>query len=753
MGISYDSERQIFLINTEHTSYIMGLSNDYLGHIYYGKRVNVPCGRSMLRDSEMAYFSGNIGEKCTFADSYPFEYGTGGTGDFRESCIELTNVDGYTGCEFKYVSHRIYKGKDALAGLPHTFGSEDDTETLEIRLHDEVLGVKLYLSYSVFAGIDAICRSIRIVNDSEAAVEIRKLMSASFEMDAADCGRPMELISLHGSWARERSLDRRPMGHGGIVINSNRGISSHQDHPFIAVVSPDATETAGDVWAMNFVYSGNFEAVTDRTQHDRLRVMMGINHDTFDWTLRPGEEFTAPEVVTVYSAEGLGAMSRTFHDLYRGHLIRSKYLHMKRPILINNWEATYFNFDTEKLLSIARAAKESGIEMLVMDDGWFGHRSSDNSSLGDWQVNTEKLPGGLEYLVSEVNKIGLKFGIWFEPEMVSPDSELYRAHSDWAIAIPGREASQCRTQFVLDLTREEVRDYVYESIAAVLRSANIEYVKWDMNRPLTDIGSTKLKNQGELLHRYMLGVYEIQERMITEFPNLLLENCSSGGARLDPGMLYYSPQIWCSDDTDAMERLSIQEGTTLMYPLSAMGAHVSDCPNHIVGRTTDFATRGIVALSGTFGYELDITKISEADRGLIPKQVALYHRVNDLVREGDYYRLASGRDNGEFYCWSVVAKDKSEVLVSYVQQRGGANLRTRAVKLQGLDTEAEYILDRSMCDGFIDEKTGDAADKNSAAEESATEIYRGDELMYVGFITDKLWGDGKGRLYHFVRKG
>ena len=430
----------------------------------------------------------------------------------------------------------------------------------------------------------------------------------------------------------------------------------------------------------------------------------------------------------VYSAEGLNGMSHAFHDLYRQHLIRGQYRDRKRPILINNWEATYFNFNTEKLLDIARQASQLGIEMLVMDDGWFGNRFDDNRALGDWFVNEEKLPGGLKYLVDEVNKLGMKFGIWVEPEMISPDSDLYRAHPDWAIQVPGRTAGLARNQYVLDMSRTEIQDYVFDMIAKVLRSANIEYVKWDMNRPLCDIGSFALsaEQQGEVYHRYVLGMYRLQERLVTEFPHILLENCSGGGARFDAGMLYYSPQIWCSDDTDAIERLTIQEGTALIYPLSAMGAHVSDCPNHTVGRSTPFETRGYVALAGTFGYELDVTKIPERDRNMIPDQVAMYHKYNDLVRTGDYYRVASYQQNRMYDCWMVVAKDRTEALVTFIQVMGRPNAHSRRVLLKGLCPDKQYRI------------------------EGEERTYLGSTLMQAGILVGNLWGDYKGKLIHIV---
>jgi alpha-galactosidase len=479
---------------------------------------------------------------------------------------------------------------------------------------------------------------------------------------------------------------------------------------------------------MHFVYSGNFIAQAQLSQFDSVRMVMGISPEEFCWNLKPGEDFQAPEVVMTYSGTGLGRMTRSYHDFYRRHLLRSPYTHTKRPILINNWEATYFNFNTEKLLGIARMAKELGIEMLVMDDGWFGKRDNDDCSLGDWQANEDKLPGGVKYLAEEVEKIGLKFGIWFEPEMISPDSDLYRQHPDWAIHIPGRPNTMSRAQYVLDLSNPLVEEHTYQSVASILRSAPISYVKWDMNRQLSNLGSAYLDtaSQQELFHRYVLAVYRLQERLLTEFPRLLLENCSGGGARFDPGMLYYSPQIWCSDDTDAVERLAIQEGTALIYPLSCMGAHVSDCPNHAVGRTTPFATRGHVALAGTFGYELDITKISQADRDMIPEQCRLYHQYNDLIREGDYYRLASYAENHLYDCYMVVSKDKSEALLTYVQVLACVNRRSRRIRLDGLDPLRNYRI------------------------EETDRTYPGDLLMQGGLLVEHMQGDAVSLLYHLV---
>ena len=711
--ILYDYNTNIFRLDTDNTSYVIGLTDGkYVGHVYYGKRLATTDLAYLLRIDEPPFVpSKNLREKVSFLDTYPMEYSFGGTGDFRESCITVTTEDGQQGLDLTYVGHRIYEGKEPLNGLPATWGA--NSETLEITLEDEPTGIQVQLSYSVFADSDALVRSVKVINAGDQAVSLDGVLSACLDMDNED----FEVLSLHGSWARERHMERVPLGYGSYVTESVRGESSHQDHPFLALLSKNCTQTVGEVYAMHFIYSGNFLAKAQRCQHDTVRMVMGIHPTNFRWRLEPGEQFQAPEVVCVYSDEGLGKMTRTFHDLYRTHLIRSSYLHQTRPVLVNSWEAAYFDFDTEQLLSLAKQSAELGIEMLVMDDGWFGRRNSDEGSLGDWTVNEEKLKGGLKYLSDEVHALGMKFGIWFEPEMISPDSELYRRHPDWALQLKDRCGSLCRAQYVLDLSRPEVVDYVYECVAAVLRHARIDYVKWDMNRQLTDIGSSYLpaERQGELSHRHTLAVYELQERLTREFPELLLENCSGGGARFDPGMLYYSPQIWCFDDTDAIERLAIQEGTQLLYPLSTIGAHVSDCPNHTVGRVTPFETRGIVALAGTFGYELDTRKISEKDRAQIPEQIAAYKKYAPLIREGDYYRIASYQDNHRYDCYEIVSKDRTEAVVFFIQVLHEPNYRSRKLRLQGLDRGTLYE---------VDGKT-----------------YLGGTLMSAGLILQRPWGD------------
>jgi len=727
MSIRYDEANRIFELDTRNTSYRIGIVDEegFVGHIYYGQKIRPQKCDQFLRTCEAPFVpSKNNRERCSFMDTFPTEYSGNGIGDYRESCIAVKTANGSRTVDLKFVDYDIVNGKPGISGLPASFAGEEEVQTLVVHMMDGGCGIDVDLIYSVFEDENVITRSVSVKNAGDRDIRLTKVYSACIDMDDED----FEMLTLHGSWARERQIERRPIAYGKQSVSSLRGESSHQDHPFMAWMTKGTDQTTGDVYGMHFVYSGNFIAQIEKSQFDSIRAVMGIHPEGFEWLLTPGDEFVAPEVVLTYSHNGIGQMSRNLHDFYRGHLIRSKYLHQKRPVLINNWEATYFDFDTDKLLAIAKSAAEHGIEMLVMDDGWFGHRNDDATSLGDWFVNENKIKGGLKHLVDEVNKLGLKFGIWMEPEMISPDSELYRKHPDWAFAVPERTATLSRNQYVLDLSRKEVRDYVYECVHNVISSANIEYVKWDMNRQLTDIGSVEFNGdrQGELAHRYVLGVYELQERLVNDFPDILLENCSGGGARFDPGMLYYSPQIWCSDDTDAIERLSIQEGTELIYPLSTMGAHVSDCPNHTVGRSTPFMTRAHVALAGTFGYELDITKISEEERAMIPEQVSMYHKYNDLVREGDYYRVASYRENGLYDCWMVVAKDKSEALVTYVQVLGRPNVHSRKIKLLGLDVATDYRLD------------------------GTEKVYGGDLLMNAGMLIETMRGDYMSRLYHFV---
>lgn len=780
MSICYLEELKTWKLDTLHSSYIIHkVDNEgFLVHGYYGKRFEFKedevspkekgsAGLNDIRYSARLYEhpflpSNNDRDRGIFLDSAPFEYPAYGTGDFRDCAIEIETDKGHRAITLLFEDYRIYPGKPAFKGLPATFAGEDEADTLELHTIDRLTGLRVILFYTVFRDLDVITRSVKVENTGAAPVWLNKVMSLCLDMDNED----YEILTLHGGWARERHIERRPVPKGRFSVGSLRGESSHQENPFFAILDKSTTQEQGRVHGFNFVYSGNFIAQTEVSQFDSLRVMMGIHPTHFKWKLAPKESFTAPEVVMVYSdgPGGIDQMTHTFHDLYRKHLIRSPYKDKKRPILINNWEATYFDFDSDKLIGIAKQAAELGIEMLVMDDGWFGERNDDNRSLGDWFVNEKKLKGGLKALVDTVNSIQVKgsgeiqqmqFGIWVEPEMISPDSDLFREHPDYAIGVPGRRGTLLRNQYVLDLSRPEVVELVYKRIRDVIASANIVYVKWDMNRALTDIGNATLPadRAGELLHRYMLGVYELQERLVTDFPELLLENCSGGGGRFDPGMLYYSPQIWCSDDTDAIERLLIQEGTALCYPLSAMGAHVSDCPNHEVFRTTPFKTRGEVALFGTFGYELDVTKISEEEREQIRRQTELYHKYHLLIQNGDYYRLASYRENHYYDCIEVVSKDRTEAIVLYVQVLGRPNRRSTRIRLRGLSPETIYEVcpeDRVL--GFSDRKketeeaiaagfgSGRQAQAIPADKEDSLSL-SGSVLMNLGLTIGNLWGD------------
>ena len=535
-------------------------------------------------------------------------------------------------------------------------------------------------------------------------------------------GADFEMLNLYGKWAKERSLGRHPLHTGIQSIKSKRGSSSHNHNPFTALVSKNATEAYGECYGFNLVYSSNFSIDVEVDSFFQTRLLMGINPENFSWVLEPQEEFYSPEAVMVYTNEGLGEMSRIFHKLYSNNLIRGEWKKKKRPLLINNWEGTGMDFDTDKLVSFARHAKNMGFEMLVMDDGWFGHRDDDNSSLGDWYVAEYKLPGGLSNLISQVKAMGLKFGIWFEPEMISPDSDIFRAHPDWHLHVEGRDSSIARNQYVIDYSRKEVRDYIYSQMYKILSENDIDYVKWDFNRNLTEVANADLppEKQGEVFHRFVLGTYEIMDRLTTDFPHLLLENCSGGGGRFDAGMLYYSPQIWTSDDTDPIERLTIQFGTSLVYPASTMGAHVS------ASKRTGYETKTNVALWGTFGYELDPDKLTEEEIKEIKEQAKLYHKYYNVIHYGDLYRLESPFENYDRCAWQFVSEDKKEALVTVVQIKKVIH-GFKMLKLQGLKPDSIYK----------DEATGDT--------------HSGAYLMNAGLnLYDILDNDGDSYLLHLT---
>ena len=727
MPITYNEKARVFKLDTPNSTYAFHITNSSnLLHLYYGKSVpetdltynlRIPNGEPFVPAVHDAMGPHSF-------DCAAIEFSTSGVADFREPCMQVMDKYGMSACEIYFKDYKIYKNKNKLEGLPATFANSDDEVTsLDVYCEDPHSGLQITLQYSVFEKLDIITRSVKVKNEGNDPLELRRLLSTCVELDRMD----YDMITLYGTWARERHVQRFPLRFGKQSIDSNRGSTSHAHNNFIAIVDRNATEDYGEAYGFSLVYSGSFLAEAEVNQYEKTRVVMGINPYDFSWHLETGEEFQAPEVIMSYSSTGIGQMSRNLHDVMRRNLIRGKWKDIRRPILINNWEATYFNFDTDKLIDIAREAAKAGIEMLVMDDGWFGHRNDDRSSLGDWDVNESKIKGGLKHLVDEVNKLGMKFGIWFEPEMISPDSELYKAHPDWCLHIDGRYRTTARSQLVLDFSRKDVRDYIYGKMKAILSSANIEYVKWDMNRQLTEVGNEILpaERQREIWHRYVLGVYEMQERLLTDFPDLLLENCAGGGSRFDAGMLYYSPQIWTSDDTDAIERLKIQYGTSLCYPCSCFGAHVSDSPNHCVGRITPFKTRGHVAMVGTFGYELDVTRISDDDKHAIKEQIAEFNKYNPLVRTGDYYRIGNPFTNTRFDAWQFVSKDKSETLLEYVQVLKVPSVFLHRLKLTGLDESKWY------------------------KHEESGKVFSGAFLMNNGFDIPSLWGDFQSYIAYF----
>lgn len=728
MAIQYIENLNCFKLDTLGSSYIIKLYEEgYLFHVYYGAKIpDEHFDTSIIKGYYNSIYPSN--EKLVHdrvsPDIIAMEYSGFNVGDYRPESIRIKNSFGNVATDLRYRSHTIINGKPKLEGLPSLYITNDNqAQTLAIEMIDITTNVIVTLYYTVFEQYNAMTRHVIIQNNSETPVEIEKVASACINLPTMN----YDFIHLYGSWGAERHIERTPLHHGSQSIGSVRGASSHMFQPFGAFASHDATEETGEVYGLNFVYSSNFLLEAHCDFYNTTRINLGIHPDGFGWLLNPKETFTAPEVVLVYSEHGLGELSRTFHKLYNHHLIRGNYQYEKRPLLINSWEAAYFDFNTEKLVSFAKEAKKLGIEMLVMDDGWFGKRNHDKCSLGDWYVNEEKLSGGLGELIRQVNAEGLKFGIWYEPEMISPDSDLYRAHPDWCLQISNRARSISRAQYVLDMSRQDVRDNIFEQMANVLSKYPIDYVKWDFNRNLTEVSSALLppERQKEIFHRFVLGTYELMERITTAFPHILLENCSSGGGRFDAGMLYYSPQIWTSDNTDAIERLFIQYGTSLCYPASTMGAHVS------FNSRTDFVTKGNVALWGSFGYELDPNRLSEKDCELICKQIAEYHKYYDLIHTGDLYRLISPQeksaDQAPSCAWQFVSEDKTKALVTYVTILASNN-PYRMLKLRGLEPNKLY------------------------KEEHSGNIYSGMALMKMGLnITDKPHNDGSSFTLYFTQ--
>ena len=715
--ITFNKEQQVFHLCNNQISYLIEVEeHGYLAHLYFGKKINHYSGHyQYVRDMRSFGPYPEAADHDTFSlDTVMLEYPGYGFGDFREPAYNFKLKDGSRITDFRYDSFEIVQGKCAIEGLPHLYTNQaTEAETLIITLKDDVAQLRLKLNFTIYQDYATVIRSTTLINDSAETVEINQLASQSLDFP----NRSFELIHLNGAWGRERQLTREKIEIGTKVLDSKRGSSSHHQNPFVTLVEPTTTEFQGEAYGFCLVYSGNHQTVIEKDNYSQTRVVMGMNPFNFAWQLPAGESFHSPEVVNVYSNQGLNQMSKTYHDLFNHHLIRGEHQLKERPVLINNWEATYFDFDDAKIHGIVDEAQALGIEMFVLDDGWFGERKDDHRSLGDWYEFEGKLEQGLEGIAQYVHDKGMKFGLWFEPEMISKDSDLHRAHPDWVLSVPGRPRSLSRQQHVLDFSRADVRDHIYQQMTAILDRVPIDYIKWDMNRNMTEVYSLLLdpEMQGEVSHRYILGLYEFMEKLTQAYPHILFESCSGGGGRYDAGMLYYMPQTWTSDNTDPIARLKIQYSTSLVYPISTMGAHVSAIPNHQTGRETSLDIRGNVAMSGVLGYELDLTTLSEEEKVLIVKQVDFYKEHRQLLQFGDFVRLKSPYEENEV-AWMFVSKDKKEAIVFYFRVLVEASAPYVTLKLAHLDETLEYQI--------------------------ANHVISGDALMNIGmYIDPKLHGD------------
>ena len=729
MPITYMPEEKLFHIAAGDVSYIIHIYRDcYPMHVYYGKRVpsedvrwyvEAPYRRKQMIESK------SPDDPMFLREFFPFEYPAYGTSDFRAPAFELRDAGGSCVSDLRYAGHEIMQGKPELNGLPSLYcESDDEATTLRIDLADARLGLEAALYYTVFEGSGLIARHTEFVNRSGRALTLKGALSMSMDFKHA----PYEMIQLSGTALREHNIVRRRIGNGEMSISSTRGISSHQQNPFMALVMQDTTETRGDAYGFSLIYSGNFIARVEADMYMSARVQIGINPFMFSWQLEPGASFCTPEAVLAYSSQGLNGMSGKLHEAYRTRLYRGPWRDRERPVLLNTWEAAYFSFTHDKIMDMARRAARVGVELLVLDDGWFGHRDNATSSLGDWKVARYKLPHGLDGLAREINALGMKFGLWFEPEMVSPDSDLYRAHPDWCIHVDGCKRSEWRNQLVLDLSRAEVRDYIVDSVSAVLESANIEYVKWDCNRRITEPGTPSLppERQDELMHRYVLGLYDVMRRLTTRFPNILFENCASGGARMDPGMMAFFPQTWASDDSDAEARLKIQYGASLCYAPVMTTAHVSICPNEQLGRTEPLSFRGDVAFPFNLGYELDLCRLSEEELSEVAEQISRYKEIRPLVQRGRFMRLLSPYE-GPCTAWMTISQDGNEFAAWLYKPEAAPEEAYINLRLAGLDEDAHY---RCRADG---------------------RVYSGAVLMNMGLAIDWRNGDDFSQMWLFDR--
>ena len=741
MAIIFHKQSKCFHLYNNEVSYIMRImENGQLENLYYGKKIHDKEDFTYFHDEAMrSQMSVCIPEPGLLSMQYTRqEYPSYGTGDYRSPAVTIAQENGSRIIDFKYAGHEIYSGKKEILPLPATYvEGKEEAETLEVTLHDNVMDTDLILSYTIYEAYPVITRNTKFVHKGKEKIVLERAMSASVEFLDMD----YEMVQLSGGWSRERYVKNRKLEMGIQSIQSLNGTCCGAEHnPFFALKRPHTTESQGEVYGFSLVYSGNYLGQVEVSTFDMTRVMMGINPEDFSWELKSGESFQTPEVVMVYSDKGLNKMSQTYHRLYRKRLMHGEWRDKARPILLNNWEATYFDFNEEKILTIAKKAKEAGVELFVLDDGWFGARNDDYRGLGDWYVNLEKLPDGISGLSKKVEELGLKFGLWVELEMVNKDSDLYRAHPDWIISAPNRFESHARHQNVLDFSRNEVVDYIYEMIAKVIRESSISYIKWDMNRYMSEPyskGSAPCE-QGKVMHKYILGVYDLYTRLTTEFPHILFESCASGGARFDPAMLYFAPQTWCSDDTDASERTKMQYGTSYVYPIVSMGSHVSAVPNHQMHRITPIETRANVAYFGTFGYELDLNLLSDAEIETVKKQIAFMKEHRELIQmDGDFYRLLSPFEGNET-AWMVVSSDKTQAVAAFYQRLNKVNASWLRLKLDGLDANTKYEVSCDMAPvTSYDAKIAEAYGHKT--EEDSVKTYQayGDELMSAGIPIDR----------------
>lgn len=748
MPIVFHKQSKEFHLYNEQISYIFKvLQNGQLGQIYYGKKIADKEEFGYLIEYARRDMAPNVyeGEHRFSLEHLKQEYPTFGSGDMRYPAFELEREDGSRVVEFQYKSHEIYKGKRPLQELPAVYvENEEEATTLEITLEDEMIDMQIVLSYTIYEERPVIARNARFCCQHKEGITLLNAMSGCVDMP----DKEYQMVELAGAWSRERHVEERELGSGIQGVYSMRGCSSHQFNPFLALKRKNTDEYSGEVFGFSLVYSGDFLAQVEVDTFDVTRVVMGIHPNEFRWELGQGESFQTPELVMVWSGEGMNKMSQIYHELYRTRLARGTWRDQVRPILINNWEATYFDFDEERILQLAEKSKELGIELFVLDDGWFGKRNADNSSLGDWYPNMDKLQGGIKGIAEKIEKMGMKFGLWFEPEMANKDSDLYRLHPEWLLADIRRNVSHSRNQYVLDFSKSEVVDYIHAQMQKVLQEAPVSYVKWDMNRSFSEVfsnGKNKVA-QGKVRHQYILGVYDLYERLIQEFPHILFESCASGGARFDPGMLYYAPQAWTSDNTDAVDRIKIQYGSSLVYPLCSMGSHVSAAPNHQVYRDTPLEIRANVAYFGTFGYELDITKLPESELETMKGQVAFMKKHRELIQYGDFYRLKSPFAHNSC-AWQVVSKDKKEILFAYFRILEPAHGKFERIKLMGLEETGEYVISELV------------------EEEERPQEYKhyGDELMHIGLsmsdvssgladVARELQGDYMSRIFYIRAK-